>query len=500
MGRAAFRATHAKTGGKFPPKKGSAGAQPHGSNEAIIKEALRSLDPEQSKIEAAKNPNIVLADEALNENWVNDGNGGMKPATSFQEALDYLASRNAQLFRKQTANDYELTEIVVHLPDNLCIDDPVNVSYVLDENGKQVISEKTGQPLTKPRRIARDPDEARRYFNDAQEFLTEHGIVAGGHDGLHWRTDQYSEHRPHMQLGFDSYAVDPKHPGFLRNEFSRKWFSHRDVVYPDGHPKAGKSVSGKVKLSDYQTAMREHMIERGWPVEAEIDKANEGSYLGKKNYARADNNRIIAEDRLAAAREQEDQNAVDLAELEEADADLEERTQDIAQRETDWLTRKRKLDAREADLDRRDQETADDRLAAQNERREAESLNAAKRAEIARLRALREDVERDLAAAGPAPQPPSYDDMRAEFLGEQSAQLTAFAKSRKRPDGTTMLDDFEDWARAKHAKLTRQGQPVGRYETWRDRTAAAQKRLTMAQLNDAPMRASERDRGHGYGE
>lgn len=471
MGRAAFRATHAKTGGKFPPKKGSSGAQPHGSNEAIVKEALRSLDPEQSKIEAAKNPNIVLADEVLNENWVNDGNGGMKPATSFKEALDYLASRNAQLFRKQTANDYELTEIVVHLPDNLCIDDPVYVSYVLDENGKHVISEKTGQPLTKPRRIARDPDEARRYFNDAQEFLTEHGIVAGGHDGLHWRTDQYSEHRPHMQLGFDSYAVDPKHPGFLRNEFSRTWFSHRDVVYPDGHPKAGKSISGKVKLSDYQTAMREFMIERGWPVEAEIDKANEGSYLGKKNYARADNNRIIAEDRLAAAREQEDQNLDDL------DLIAASRKKDSA--------RAADLDAREADLDRRDQKTADDRLAAQNERREVEALNAAQRAEIARLRALREDVERDLAAAGPAPQPPSYDDMRAEFLGEQSAQLTAFAKSRKRPDGSTMLDDFEDWARAKHAKLTRQRQPVGKYETWRDRTTAAQKKLTMAQLNES---------------
>lgn len=477
VGRAAFRATHAKTGGKFPPKKGSSGAQPHGSNEAIVKEALRSLDPEQSKIEAAKNPNIVLADEVLNENWVNDGNGGMKPATSFKEALDYLASRNAQLFRKQTANDYEMTEIVVHLPDNLCIDDPVNVSYVLDENGKQVISEKTGQPLTKPRRIARDPDEARRYFNDVQEFLTEHGIVAGGHDGLHWRTDQYSEHRPHMQLGFDSYAVDPKHPGFLRNEFSRTWFSHRDVVYPDGHPKAGKSISGKVKLSDYQTAMREHMIERGWPVEAEIDKANEGSYLGKKNYARADNNRIIAEDRLAAAREQEDQNLDDL------DLIAASRKKDSA--------RAADLDKREANLDRRDQETADDRLAAQNERREAESLNAAQRAEIARLRALREDVERDLAAAGPAPQPPSYDDMRTEFLGQQSAVMTKYLKRMRSKDGSTMFDDFERFSREEHAKLTRQGQPVGRYETWRDRTVTAQKKLTLSQLNDAPVSAQQ---------
>lgn len=56
--------------------------------------------------------------------------------------------------------------------------------------------------------------------------------------------------------------------------------------------------------------------------------------------------------------------------------------------ETDWLTRKRRLDAREADLDRRDQETADARLAAQRAQHEAESLNAAKRAEIARARDL----------------------------------------------------------------------------------------------------------------
>lgn len=427
MGRAAFRATHAKTGGKFPPKKGSSGAQPHGSNEAIVKEALRSLDPEQSKIEAAKNPNIVLADEVLNENWVNDGNGGMKPATSFKEALDYLASRNAQLFRKQTANDYELTEIVVHLPDNLCIDDPVYVSYVLDENGKHVISEKTGQPLTKPRRIARDPDEARRYFNDAQEFLTEHGIVAGGHDGLHWRTDQYSEHRPHMQLGFDSYAVDPKHPGFLRNEFSRTWFSHRDVVYPEGHPKAGKSKSGKVKLSDYQTAMREHMIARGWPVEAEIDKANEGSYLGKKNYARADNNRIIAEDRLAAAREQEEQNLDDL------DLIATSRKKDSA--------RAADLDKREADLDRRDRETAGDRLAAQNERREAEEAHrvasANQRAsERARVQAEADrQYARDLVAKIEW-MPPEVDD---------------WLDRRKVGDGRTMRDLFNEDTKKRRA-------------------------------------------------
>lgn len=90
--------------------------------------------------------------------------------------------------------------------------------------------------------------------------------------------------------------------------------------------------------------------------------------------------------------------------------------------------------------------------------------------------------------------------MRAEFLGPQSAQLTAFAKSRKRPDGSTMLDDFEDWARKKHTRLTRQSQPVGKYEDWRDRTAAAQKKLTTSQVNDAPASpAHVADRSQGFG-
>lgn len=503
VGRAAFRATHAKTGGKFPPKKGSSGSQPHGSNEAIVKEALRSLDPEQSKIEAAKNPNIVLADEVLNENWVNDGNGGMKPATSFKEALDYLASRNAQLFRKQTANDYELTEIVVHLPDNLCIDDPVNVSYVLDENGKQVISEKTGQPLTKPRRIARDPDEARRYFNDAQEFLTEHGIVAGGHDGLHWRTDQYSEHRPHMQLGFDSYAVDPKHPGFLRNEFSRTWFSHRDVVYPDGHPKAGKSKSGKVKLSDYQTAMREHMIERGWPVEAEIDKANEGSYLGKKNYARADNNRIIAEDRLAAAMEGEIRNARDRRELDRDSEIVASNREDvIAEREEvldelELVSRVKKSNAADAA-----QNTAD--RAALDEARidDAEALSWHRSDADADILAARVAAEEDLAEL-------HYATRRRERLASTRIAAAAAFEESLRETGYRELDKIEDVV--KRQQLTNEFEgamakieplpPVENRHAAAARRDRAQKGAARAALldSDAPQQTRDRNVHDGLG-
>lgn len=163
VGRAGFRVVHAKVGGKFPADKktGKASAK-GGSNRAIIEEALRSIDAEVSKREAGKNANIVLSQEHLNRNWVNDGNGGLKKATGFQEPLDYLEQRNALLFRKQAATDFELSELVVHLPENLCVEDPdpANHSFVLDDDGQPVISDMTGQPLTKPRLIPRDMDEA----------------------------------------------------------------------------------------------------------------------------------------------------------------------------------------------------------------------------------------------------------------------------------------------------------------------------------------------------
>lgn len=241
----------------------------------------------------------------------------------------------------------------------------------------------------------------------------------------------------------------------------------------------GKIEQPQAKMTRYQKAYREHMHGLGYEVELEASERSTSNHTREEWVALKERKRIA------------ETLDVQLAADEELNGKLSKK---LARRAAD-------LDAREADLDRRDQETADSRLAAQNAQRETEAASAAAQAEIARLSALCEDVERDLAAAGPALQPPSYDDVRAEFLGDQSAQLTAFAKSVKRPDGTTMHDAFEDWARQKHARLARQGQPVGRYETWRDRTAAAQKRLTLAQLNDAPpVTSPQREQGRDYGE
>lgn len=378
VGRAGFRVVHAKVGGKFPAdKKTGKPSRKGGSNVAIIKEALRSLDDEVSTREAEKNANIVLSQEHLNRNYVNDGNGGLKTATSFQEPLDYLAERNAQLFRKQAANDFELSELVVHLPENLCIEDPdpANRSFVLDDDGQPVISAQTGEPLTKPRMIPRDMDEARRYFDDAQAVLVDAGVFADGVRSIHARSDQFSEHRPHMQIIFDNYAPDPKHAGKLRNEASRVWFTHRDVTYPQGHAKAGKKVGGMVKLSLYQEQLRDGMIARGWPVEREIDLDNEGISRLKRSHAKNDDQRMIAEDRLAAAKAMEERNQRNAAKLEAA--------------REEFNRRNAAFNREKADLER-------EKLEAVRERREAQqtidAANAQRQEAQARLIRLDETI------------------------------------------------------------------------------------------------------------
>lgn len=439
VGRASFKVVHGKTGGKFPREKGS-NKEPHGSNAALIKEALRSLDPVQSKIEAGKNANIVLADEALNENWVNDGNGGMKTATSFQEPLDYLASRNAQLFRAQAATDMELTALVVHLPENLCVEDPDNVSFVYDKHGEQVISAVTGEPLTKPRLIPRDPAEAKRYFDDAVEFLIEQRIITGGADALHWRSDQYSEHRPHMQLGFDNYAADPKHPGKLRNNNSRVWYSSRDVRYPDGHAKAGQMIGEKVKMSDYHARMRAFMIDKGWKVEADIDPKMKGNSQGKDLHAATDNARLIAEDRLAA---------VELIEIQTtADLQLVSAT-------------KKRNDDRAAKLDQRESSLAQERASFETEKADAaDAINGAQ----AVAQRLREDAELDAEAMKSKAR--SILDQAEAVTAETREMPMAFeaflaAPTSAKPGAKTFGDYYErfeaeDTAKRAKAKRTRQ--------------------------------------------
>lgn len=428
----------------------------------LLRHSMRDLDKRAGHEMSHSNTMIDPARTLDNVTMINDGQGGFVRAQSIDQVIE-LADAMVDAAPSNVRRMADGREVPVALRK----DAAVMIEYILELDPEWTGPWATATPEKRA--------EVLRLLNVMIEEVIKRD---GAENVVAWsfNLDETNAHvhmytipvdeagRVNMKSKFDGHSK-----GGAKRAYIERHDSMRTRLNEHGYEATFARIEGSPKheaLAKYKARKeREKQIIEG------LDKVTKGSEINKANAAK-----------IAAAREQLSANITD---LNEAEDDLDERARDIAQRETDWLTRKRKLDAREADLDRRDQKTADDRLAAQNERREVEALNAAQRAEIARLRALREDVERDLAAAGPAPQPPSYDDMRAEFLGQQSAQLTAFAKSRKRPDGTTMLDDFEDWAREKHAKLARQSQPVGKYETWRDRTTAAQKRLTMAQLNES---------------
>ena len=472
VGRAGFNVRHLRHGESGTRK----------DRASILRESMRELDDEAAAYWAAENPNIVADDTRLNVAMVNDGQGGFRRAKSTAEVLAYGDARIGtkqnpkgedrvgDTGRKWNPKSFETTLIVIALPRSMCVEIP-NV-YALHDNDGNPVTDDAGNPVMRSRWVPRDRDEALRYFAQSVEFLGS-DVLPGGHDAMHGYDVNLDEAYPHIQIMADTLAADPKNPGQLRVAAQQAWGVSREVL-----DHRGKIEQPQAKMTRYQKAYREHMHGLGYEVELEASERSKSSHTREEWAALKERERI--------AEALDDQLAAD----EELNAKLGKK---LASRAAD-------LDARESAVAEGERAAAADRLAAQDERREAEALNAAQRVEIAHLRALREDVERDLAAAGPAPQPPSYDDMRAELLGEQSAVMTKYLKRMRRNDGTTMFDDFERFAREEHAKLTRQRQPVGKYETWRDRTAAAQKKLTMSQVNDAPESPSQREQGRDYGE
>lgn len=404
-----------------------------GHHAKFMRHIARDVDRANGVVHPVANDNVDWSRTQNNVTMVADGNGGFRPAKSSDELIAATDDLLAQVRDQQMPNGSWRSGIRSN-------------SVVL-------------RPLV---------------LSLPNEWYDEHSPG--------WRDGDYSPAAERLHADIEEFALS-RFPA--RNVPGYSWHCDESLaaqlqlpfvpLTEDGRLSQGDFFTGPKHLRELHKDFREFLRDRGHDIEMKSSERSREHLDSDEFQQRADQLRE-AQGKLDARE----------ADLEEAEDDLDERTQDVAERETDWLTRKRRLDVREDEIDARDQESADARLAAQNERREAESLNAAERAEIARLRALREDVERDLTAAGPAPQQPSYEDIRGEFLGEQSGVMTKYLKRMRSKDGTTMFDDFERFAREEHAKLTRQGQPVGRYETWRDRTAAAQKRLTMAQLNDAP--------------
>ena len=279
VGRAGFRVEH-----EFRASKRG----------AILDEMMRERIPGASERWAQRNPNIVLEDEDSNIALVNDGKGWFSPCEDPKKVLAYGEERLAKLSHRvkepkldpKTGKEWGGTRtssmFVIHLPKTLC--EEVEDFYpVFDDDGND-----TGRKRS--RSVARDREEALRYFKDALRYLAEE-VIPGGQEAILGVDIQFSESTPHMQILADPFAPDPKHPGQLRSEFSRAYGQHRDV-----RDEKGKQIGGPAKIGRYQAGFRQRMVELGWPVELDVDPLRHDKTATKAVYgAMKDKERALAE-------------------------------------------------------------------------------------------------------------------------------------------------------------------------------------------------------------
>lgn len=354
-GRAGFDVKHYR--------HGDTGAA--GDRRGLLYEAHRDLDADAVRIFAAKNENIVPSETHLNISAVNDGEGGWRRPDSIQEIIGYGDARTTRVKRKISPKSQTMTTIVAHLPKSMCRQVP-----------------HPNDP-TRSRWVAEDRGEAQRYFDELLSYLSD-SVLAGGQAAIHGWNINFDESTPHIQILADAYGPIPGDPaGALRVDSSRTWYSHRDVRDAEG-----RQMSGKTKMRTYQAGLRGHMIEHGFPVEAEASdrsmvKLSKGEYERSRD-ALAEAERIRGY--VHGAHEDLKADESDLRRRESVLADERERMEGLSislgRRESAVTEKEAALNQRESDLD--DRQAADDAL--------REQLRAAVRTHNARKREREEEL------------------------------------------------------------------------------------------------------------
>lgn len=349
---------------------------PHGARgnradrRAILHESMRHLDAKDVTRHAARNPSIVPADAYLNSAFVNDGAGGFRTAKSVTEVLDYGDARQKRVRRKINEKQVTTNLFVVHLPKTMCLEIP-NYYPRLNPDGSERLDPATGQPMSRSRWVARDHDEAMRYFRDAVDRLGSH-VVPGGREAIHGWATNFDESTPHIQIMADPFAPDPKapadRPDALRTEHNHAYGSHREVT-----DDRGRQISGPAKMRRHQAGFRAHMVALGWPVQEEVSERH-GKELSKPEFEAAMDAAAEANAALEGARATSAANRAKVAEFNEK----------VVEIRNEFDARSAELDEREAELPRlRRRIIEETRDEVRQEVFEAERARAKRRADVA---------------------------------------------------------------------------------------------------------------------
>ncbi|CAB0793087.1 hypothetical protein FRC0263_00827 [Corynebacterium diphtheriae] len=257
------------------------GGSTRGDRSRLLNECMRELDPKNLTFQAQRNSNIVVQDSHLNVPFVNDGTGRMRRAKSVDEVLDYQDSRmdGVRVLQKS----YETSLITIHLPKSMCIEIPDYYTSVVD-----------GQEVKRPRMVARDYSEAKKYLQQAMYWVA-NNVLPGGRLALAGGDMNFDESTPHIQFHSDTFSPDPKRPGKLRCAPGIAYNTHPEVRY-QASPKKSQQIAGQIKMSLAQQGLREHMRGLGYPVELDVSERHDES-LNLDRYQETEDRKRLLEQR-----------------------------------------------------------------------------------------------------------------------------------------------------------------------------------------------------------
>ena len=161
-------------------------------------------------------------------------------------------------------NSFETSLFVVYLPKSMCKEIP-----------DYYTSEVDGREVKRPRYVARDYEEAKKYPEESMRWLAEN-FIPGGIDAVAGGDMNFDESTPHTQFQADTLSPHPDKPGTLRCRPGIAYNTDPTVRYTSG-PKKGKQISGQQKFIDAQRGLREHMHALGYPVELEVSERHDES-------------------------------------------------------------------------------------------------------------------------------------------------------------------------------------------------------------------------------